>query len=122
MDIVWHTWLENSEFGTITGNFSGFSKDVVVSPTSTTCPSIDPACIIIFQKTDTWITARNWKHKCSSYSLASSWKPFVNDKHVQHHVMDTDDYSPQKILIFVTFKIDNINNIRVIDIHKPIDC
>lgn len=26
--------------------------------------------------------------------------------------MDTDDYSPQKILIFVTFKIDNINNIR----------
>lgn len=38
------TWLENSEFGTITGNFSAVSSDVVVRPISTTWPSTDPAC------------------------------------------------------------------------------
>jgi len=38
------TWLENRELGTITGSFSVFISEVEVSPISTTCPSIDPAC------------------------------------------------------------------------------
>jgi len=30
------TWLEKNEFGTMTGNFSGLSNDVLVRPISTT--------------------------------------------------------------------------------------
>ena len=43
MHTILQTWLESSEFGTITGNFSGLIKEVVVSPISTTWPSTDPA-------------------------------------------------------------------------------
>lgn len=57
-----HTWLENKEFGTMTGNFSAFNNEVVISPISTTWPSIDPAFNGKFINIMEKIRIKNKKH------------------------------------------------------------